>query len=91
MKRINVCVICNGPAEHFPNFLLSEGVRYHVGCLAKDYRKLKQAHKDLLDRAHVHGIWGPWHDEWQGSYDAEHWGQESSQEYDDDLLTGGGE
>lgn len=42
----------------------------------QEYQELKKAHKELLDRAHVYGIWGPWHPAWEGSYDQRHWGEE---------------
>jgi len=41
-----------------------------------EYKELKKAHKELLDRAHVYGIWGPWSEGWEGSYDQKHWGEE---------------
>ena len=41
-----------------------------------DCQELKQAHRELLDRAHVYGIWGPFADGWEGSYDQRHWGEE---------------
>jgi hypothetical protein len=42
----------------------------------EEYQELKKAHKELLDRAHVYGIWGPWSEGWEGSYDQKHWGEE---------------
>jgi hypothetical protein len=41
-----------------------------------DFLELKKAHRELLDRAHVYGVWGPWADGWEGSYDQKHWGEE---------------
>jgi len=73
---VTYCEICEKPAENYPNFVLSHGARYHVGCLATDYRLLKEAHTQLLDRANAAGIWGPWHDEWEESYDSHHWGED---------------
>jgi len=42
----------------------------------QEYQELKKAHKELLDRAHVYGVWGPWTEGWEGSYDQKHWGEE---------------
>lgn len=50
--------------------------RNHHTCLMKEYLELKKAHEELLDRAHVYGVWGPWAEGWEGSYDQKHWGEE---------------
>jgi len=52
----------------------AKGKPYAV--LISDYLELKKAHKELLDRAHVYGVWGPWSEGWEGSYDQKHWGEE---------------
>jgi len=35
------CEICGKPPSQYPNWLLSKGHAYHVGCLAKDYTALR--------------------------------------------------
>ncbi|MDI6752805.1 MAG: hypothetical protein QME78_00235 [Thermodesulfobacteriota bacterium] len=58
--------------------ILANPVQIEGNVLAahQEYRELKKAHRELLDRAHVAGIWGPWAGGWEGSYDQRYWGEE---------------
>ena len=69
-----VCEICGKPPSPYPNWILSKGHGYHVGCLAQDYAEVKVAHKMLFDRCWAMGWWGVWSDDWEGSYEQRHWG-----------------
>lgn len=66
------CVICGKPTMP-PNCVLSGGLPYHIFCLCAAYRDLKAAHSRLQDKLHASGFYGPWSDDWAGSYEENHW------------------
>lgn len=70
------CEICGKPARTYPNVILSHGHSYHVGCMADMFEELRQAHRALVHRCNVQGSWGPWCDNWEGSFDQKHYGEE---------------
>jgi hypothetical protein len=35
------CEICGKPSSPYPNWILSNGHGYHVGCLAEDYQRAR--------------------------------------------------
>ena len=67
------CQICDKPPSPYPNWLISKGLASHVGCLAEDYQLLLAEHLRLLHEANVLGTYGPWVDDWKGSWSEKHW------------------
>jgi len=74
------CEICGKPQSPYPNWLISKGHYYHVGCLAEDYRRIKERHTFLYNKCQASGAWGPWADDWEGSYECEQWRAENEPE-----------
>jgi hypothetical protein len=70
------CEICGKPQSPYPNWIISKGHQYHVGCLADAFDELRQAHAKLAHKLHVSGLYGPWSDDWKGSFEQKHWGDE---------------
>ena len=69
------CEICGKPQSPYPNWLLSHSRGYHIGCLARDYHDMREAYRGMYDRCIATGVWGPWHDDWEGSYEQKQWGK----------------
>jgi hypothetical protein len=69
---MNQCDICGKAGGHYPNWLVSRGRNYHVGCLARAFDELRLAHVQLTQRAVAHGVWGAFCDDWEGSFDQKH-------------------
>jgi len=69
------CQICGKPQSPYPNWLIGQGLAVHVGCLADDYQLLKKEHLPLLDEGLISGRYGPWSNNWEGSWSQKHWSQ----------------
>ena len=70
------CALCGKPPAPYPNWVLSKGQAFHLGCLIADYHEVKAAHRKLFDYAIASGMWGPWSEDFEGSYEEKHWGEE---------------
>lgn len=62
---MTTCEICGKPPSRYPNWLLSKGHAYHVGCLAEEYERAVKAIELLADMAFTRGNFGPCANDWE--------------------------
>ena len=48
MSEKTVCEICGKPPSPYPNWMIRQGYSYHVGCVTKDYDRIKEINSNLL-------------------------------------------
>lgn len=70
------CQICGKPRGNYPNWVIGQGLAAHIGCLADDYQLATKLLRKLLDDGITRGTFGPWCDDWEGSWAERHWGDQ---------------
>ena len=72
---MTTCEICGKPQSPYPNWIVSKGHAMHVGCMADFLDEIKAAYAQLLDHAIASGNWGPFCDDWKGTFADKYWGE----------------